>query len=217
MNKATILALWRDMPTRTVAIAVGSLTANLAYAFYHGILGILTRSTWLTANGIYYFLLTVARFVAVLHARKPHSERRLCAAVGGLLFTLSALLGGLLYYSLRQNIATVYGSIPMITIATVTFTKITLTAVSAARQRGKLSLCLRTINALRYAEIAVSLCTMQRSMLVSFGDAPQGAFALNLFTGIGVCLFVVFLGVYLFHISRKEATSHGEISHCESQ
>ncbi len=206
------VSLWRDLSTRTILLAVFSLIANLLYAFYHSGLGLLSHSPWLLGNSLYYFLLAVARFIAILYARRHRDTRGVTITVGLLLLTMSGLLSGLLIHSLPQPIATVYSTIPMITIATVTFTKITLASITAIKHRGTLALSLRTVNAIRYAEVAVSLCTMQRSMLATFDTGNTNGALLNLLTGISVCVFILFLSIYLFYISRKEKTN-GCITH----
>ena len=61
-----------------------------------------------------------------------------------------------------------YDSILMITIATYTFYKITMAVVRAVKQRHDPSPLLAAIRSIGYAEVAASVLTMQRSMLVSF-------------------------------------------------
>ena len=84
----------------------------------------------------------------------------------------------------------------MITIATYTFYKITIAVIKAVKQHKNSSLLLKTIRNIRYAEVAASILTLQRSMLVSFGAVEADKiWLMNSVTGAAVCLFVLMLGI----------------------
>lgn len=85
---------------------------------------------------------------------------------GILLLVLSGSLTWIIEISLSQHIATAYDTVTMITIATYTFYKITVAAVQRVRHwdTSPLSVVIRNI---RYAEVAASVLTLQRSMLAS--------------------------------------------------
>lgn len=98
--------------------------------------------------------------------------------------------------SIKDETATLYGEITMITIATFTFTKITMAIITAVKHKGDPSKLYKAVNAIRYSEVAVSLLTMQQSMLVSFDGADRkSAIILNACTGAGVCFFILGLGI----------------------
>ncbi len=185
---------------RAISFAVLSLICNLLYAFYHGALGLQNSSVWFGSLCLYYLLLAIMRFVAVFTRRR---EGLALSFTGSMLAVLSMVLGGILYVSLAQNTASSYGTIPMLTIATYTFTKLTLAIITAIRQRRDSSPTHAMIRTIRYAQVAVSILTMQQSMLLSFGDGGEGL-ALNVVTGLAVCLFTLFLGITLIKKSRKE-------------
>ena len=110
---------------------------------------------------------------------------------GILLSALSFVLAVIVYISLSQNIAAKHSEIIMITIATYTFYKITIAIIRAVKQHKNPSPFLKTLRSIRYAEVAASVLTLQRSMLVSFG--PMGneqARLRNALTGAAVCLLV---------------------------
>ncbi len=97
-----------------------------------------------------------------------------------------------------------YDSILMITIATYTFYKITMAVVRAVKQRHDPSPLLAAIRSIGYAEVAASVLTMQRSMLVSFeGMAEEKIHLMNSLTGAVVCLFVLVLGIAMIIKSTK--------------
>ncbi len=182
--------------------AVLSLIFHLCFAFYNGILGILSGSRIFIASGIYYLLLSVIRFITVITHRRQGIQ---AGGIGGMLIGLSFVMGAVVFISIRDHTAALRGTIPMITIAAYTFTKITMAVMATVKQRGGGSKLKKILSTIRLAEVAVSLLTMQQSMLVSFeGMEQQDAYILNIFTGAAVCLFILALGIHTIAYSRKE-------------
>ncbi len=191
------------------AKAVLRLIFNLVFAFYHGILGLLSGSPLLMASGIYYLLLWSMRFSTLLldRRRRRRDEALTCTNVGILLMVLSFVFHIMVIISIRDQTAAAYGTIPMLTIATYTFAKIAAAVMTAIRHRGRPSGFAEAGNAIRYSEVAVSLLNMQQSMLVSFGDGSgSSAVILNALTGAGVCFFILALGIHTFQYRKKEHT-----------
>lgn len=93
----------------------------------------------------------------------------------------------------------------MITIATYTFYKITMAIIRAVKQRKNPSPLLATIRCIGYADVAVSVLTLQRSMYASFGElTDKKAHMMNILTGAAVCLFVLALGLSMIVKGKKE-------------
>lgn len=115
---------------------------------------------------------------------------------GILLAVLSFILAAVNYISLSQSMIAKHGEIIMITIAAYTFYKVTMAIIRAVKQHKNPSPLLKTLRCITYAEVAASLLTLQRSMLVSFGTINGRQVSLmNAVTGAAVCLFVLELGI----------------------
>ncbi len=195
MDISNIKTTLKNQGKRTVIFAVISLIFNLLYAFYNGILGFLSGSVLFLASFFYYLLLSIMRFWAV-HQKRKNNSRAISVAIGIMLIILCFVFSVVVFLSIRQNAPVKYGEITMLTIATYTFTKIITASVRAVKQRRNNNPLLKEIWAISYSEIAVSVLTMQRSMLVSFGQMEQEkSLILNVFTGVGVCVFILFLGI----------------------
>jgi len=152
----------------------------------------------------YYIILSTMRLSAILCEWKNQNlssndiEYFVMKLCGVLLVLLNFVLAWAIYISLSQNIATKYGEIIMITIATYTFYKVTVTVIKAVKQRKNPSPLLSVIRSISYAEVAASVLTLQRSMLVSFGKMDYtNIYTMNILTGSAVCLFVLILGIVL--------------------
>lgn len=205
MNRS-LWAFIRDRERRLIFTAAVSFLLNLLYALYNGALGVMERSIWFVTMFAYYAVLAAMRFSAVLYSRRNGKEDAFAARLTGIMLVLlSAVLAGVIYLSLSQNIAVRYGTIVMITIATYTFTKITMAVIRAAKGRKDLSPLFAAIRCIGYAEVAASLFSMQRSMLVSFkGMSEREIRLMNIMTGSAVWLFVLVLGIIMLRKAGKE-------------
>lgn len=200
-----------DRRYRTVTFATFSLIFNLLYALYNGALGLINSSVWLLATCFYYLLLGAMRFSAVIFERKNvfKNEITVMQITGFLLSVMSIVLGVILVTSVNHKTASKYGTITMITIATYTFTKLITMIVKAVHHRGQNSPLLKALHSIRYSEVAVSVASMQQSMLMSFGNMSKSNVRLfNTLTGVGVCLFVLSLGIYNIVKAQKEKKSN---------
>ena len=93
---------------------------------------------------------------------------------------------------------TAFHEIVMITIATYTFTKITISIIGMVKAKRSASPALKTLRNISLADACVSIYTMQRSMLVSFpGMEAADILLLNIFTGTVVWIVVLLLGINL--------------------
>lgn len=189
---------------KAIQTAAVSFLINLLYALYNGGLGIVNRSLWFVTMCAYYTILSAMRFCAVLCSRKRNSPASsdmtyfVMKLSGVLLAVLSFVLTGVVYISLSENIAAKYDTVIMITIATYTFYKITRTVIRAIKQKKNPSPLFAVIRTIGCADVAVSVLTLQRSMLASFGEmADTKAHTMNILTGAAVCLFVLSLGIAL--------------------
>ena len=179
-----------------------SLSFNTAYAFGNCIIGFLTHSWWFITVGAYYAVLTVTRYSVLQVKRKANGSydlelfaRRI---TGILLVVLSFCIVGVNIMSAVKDRGTDFHEIIMITIATYTFTKITIAIIGMVKAKHSASPVLKTLRNISLADACVSIYTMQRSMLVSFpGMEAADILLLNIFTGTAVWIVVLLLGINL--------------------
>ncbi len=179
-----------------------SLVFNFAYALGNCIIGFLTHSWWFITAGAYYSVLTITRYSVLQIRRKAQGNydielfaRRF---TGILLLVLSFCIVGLNIMSAVKDRGSVFHEILMITIATYTFTKITIAIIGMVKARHSSSPTLKALRNISLADACVSIYAMQRSMLVSFpGMEAAGILLLNIFTGTAVWIIVLLLGINL--------------------
>ena len=179
-----------------------SLALNAAYALGNCFIGFLTHSWWFITVGAYYTVLAITRFSVLQVRRRANGNydtelfaRRI---TGILLVGLSFCIVGVNILSAIKERGTAFHEILMITIATYTFTKITLAIIGMAKASRTLSPALKTLRNIALADAFVSIYTMQRSMLVSFpGMEPKEIQLFNILTGTAVWLILLLLGIHL--------------------
>ena len=182
--------------SRTYKLAFLSLAVNIAFGGYNIVIGCVTRSWWLLTIGVYYAVLSVVRYT-VLRSKKENTAF-IKQFTGILLMVMSLPLAGTVVLATVQDRGTVYHEIVMITIAVYAFTKITLASVNLAKSRGNASLKVKTLRNISFADAFVSIFSLQRSMLVSFGEMAESTIRImNIATGSAVCVIVFLLGVNL--------------------
>ncbi len=179
-----------------------SLAINVAYALGNCIIGFLNPSWWFITVGAYYAVLAITRFSVLQVRRKANGDydtelfaRRI---TGILLVVLSFCIVGVNIMSATKDRGTAFHEIVMITIATYTFAKITVAIIGMIKAKRSASPVLKTLRNISLADACVSICTMQRSMLVSFpGMEALEILLLNIFTGTAVWILVLLLGINL--------------------
>ena len=179
-----------------------SLAFNAAYALGNCMIGFLAHSWWFITVGAYYTVLAITRF-SVLQVKRQASgnydteffARRI---TGILLVVLSFCIVGVNIMSAVKDRGTTFHEIVMITIATYTFTKITISIIGMVKAKHSASPVVKTLRNISLADACVSIYTMQRSMLVSFpGMGAADILLLNIFTGTAVWIVVLLLGINL--------------------
>lgn len=177
-----------------------STVINAAYAIGNLALGILDDSYWFLTTGAYFLVLCLMR-MGCLSALGSKNEKKIYVGrlVGLLLMFLCVTLVSSMILSDQLDVVRPMHRIVMIAIAAFTTAKTTMAIINivkAKRTGNPIWIAIRNISC---ADAAGSILTMQRSMLVTFGEMEVGTVRLmNLLTGIGVCTVVFLLGIRLF-------------------
>ena len=187
---------------RTLKLALASLSFNIAFATYHLVMGVFTRSWWLLTLGSYYLILSIVRFVAL---RSKFKEPFVTKFTGWMLILLSIPLAGTVILSAVRDRGHRLHMIVMIAMAAYAFTKITLATINLIKSRKSKSVTLLTLRNISFADAFVSIFALQRSMLVSFeGMTEAEILIMNSTLGSAVCIVVFLLGLNLTRKHKNE-------------
>ncbi|MBO5060604.1 MAG: hypothetical protein J6C82_06810 [Clostridia bacterium] len=196
---------------RIVLTAALSLSLNLIYALYNGVLGVITHSLWFLTMFSYYAIISVMRFSAVLfehrraYVKSDTSEAFVMKFCGIWLILLAIIISSSVYLSFALKTGVGYHEIIMITIATYTFCKATLAIINVIKIRKRNSMLLLTIRYISCADAAVSMLSLQRSMIASFGNLyTRESVILTSVFGAAVCGYVAVLGGRMIFAASKK-------------
>ena len=180
---------------KTMRLALVSLIFNIAFAVYHIVFGVISRSYWLFTIGVYYVILVGVRFTVIGTKRRGDFITRFA---GGMLMLLSLPLVGTVILAVVRDRGIVMHEIVMIAMAAYTFTKITLAVINLVKARKSALAKIVTLRNISLSDACVSIFALQRSMLVSFGDMPETDIQIfNAAIGAAVCVIVFLLGLNL--------------------
>lgn len=179
-----------------------SLVFNFVYALGNCIVGFLEHSWWFITVGAYYAVLATTRFSILQIKRKEDknydTEFFAKRITGVLLVVLSFCIVGMNILAILKERGTVFHEIVMITIATYTFTKITIAIIGMVKSKQITSTVLKILRNISLADACVSIYTMQRSMLVTFPGMKVSEIQIfNILTGTAVWVIVLLLGINL--------------------
>ena len=111
------------------------------------------------------------------------------------LFAVFSFFLNLLYAFYHAALGIISHSVWFITMCAYYTVLSTMRLSAALCERKNPSLLLSAIRSISYAEVAASVLTLQRSMLVSFGEMNDtDIHKMNMLTGGVVCLFILILG-----------------------
>lgn len=193
--------LKKDKKFRLSVTTSASLILNIVYALGNFVLGIQNRSYWFVTLGAYFMVLSIMRSVCMSAVYSSNKKvKYIGRLVGLLLIALCITLIGSVVLSDRFDVIQPVHEIVMITIAAFTTAKTTLAVINtvkASKTHNPVIIALRNISC---ADAAASILSMQRSMLMSFGEiqAESTYKLMNLFTGIGVCFVIFTIGISSF-------------------
>ena len=184
-----------------------SLVFNASYAVFNLVLAWIYQSEWYLMMAAFLVPLCIIRFRILIFWKKDGAAQDghgILFFSGIILLLLDMQTAAIVYVSSIRQVAKGHGEIIMITIAAYTFTKLGFAiarAVNARKDSRPLSMTIRCIS---YAELAASMLSLQRSMIVSFGTGNhEWALRLNIISGSAVCLFIAFIGISMISNGRN--------------
>lgn len=184
-----------------------SLAINIAFGAYNIAIGFTTRSLWLFTIGTYYAILSVIRY-SVLRSKNNSIVKKL---TGIFLMVMSLPLAGTVVLASIQDRGITFNEIVMITLAAYSFTKITIASINLVKSKRSRSVKIKILRNISFADAFVSIFSLQRSMLVSFGEMPKSTIRImNIATGSAVCMIVFLLGVNLLRKTTAKSPQNSD-------
>ena len=183
------------------------LVINTAYAVGNLLLGVSKVSWWFITLGVYYIILSTMRLTAIIMSRKIKSGVT-SKYVGVMLMVTALPLLAIVFLCFVKEVGSQFHEIIMIAMAAYAFAKITLAIINLIKVRKGSSEVEKSLRNISLADALVSIASLQRSMLVSFGNMAEAEIRLfNVLTGTGVSVLIFLLGLNLVMEIRKKQKS----------
>lgn len=196
-----------DIEFRARVSLYSGLAVNMFYAVFKCATGVIFRSAWLWAIGVYYVMLSVIRFTLMRHVRitdkKEHgTERkiheyksaRLC---GILMFALNIAMGGMNVQMIWQNRSYEYKGYIIYISALYAFYSLITAVVNVVKFSKRNNAILSAAKMLALAGALMSMFALQTAMFSSFGGGEELQRLMNTITGGAVCLIVMGMAVFM--------------------
>ncbi|MBO8437152.1 MAG: hypothetical protein IAA97_09270 [Spirochaetes bacterium] len=124
---------------------------------------------------------------------------------GFIMLFLVFVMASIVYVTSKQQVTEGHGEIVMITIAAYTFTKLGFAVARTIKDKKDSKSVSRIIREISYAELAASMLSLQRSMIISFGNENHDwAYMMNIISGSAACLFIAAIGISMISYRRNE-------------
>ncbi len=207
--------LSKDYSFRTLIFATCSFIINIGFVVFNLVLAILSRTVWYGSLAGYYFLLSILRggvFFGEKKAKelaKDETEYQLrrwknYKICGIALFVLDIVMAGAVTLMVLLQKPSNYTDIMAIAFAAYSFYKIILAIYNIFKARKTKDAQIQSFRNISLADAAVSLLSLQVTMVATFSVDGENMALLNALTGAFVCLLTIGIGVFMIINGDKE-------------
>lgn len=203
-----------DDRLRVTVTLFGSLLWNVAYAMLQLWLALTRHIVWFYALSGYYISLALMRFFLVRHTmmhragENQREELLKYRACGWIFLLMNLALSTMIFCMVHWNQTFEHGPITAIMMATYTFTSFSFALVNLIRYKKYNSPIYSAAKAISLAASAVSVLTLESTMLTTFGgESAMDAVTQKRFLGISggaVTVWIVAMAVYMIVQSTRK-------------
>lgn len=196
-----------DIEFRARVSLYSGLAVNMIYAVFKCATGVMFRSSWLWAIGIYYVMLSAIRFTLLRNVRitdrKEHGfekkiheykSARLC---GIMMFALNAAMTGMTFQMIWQNRSYEYKGYIIYISAMYAFYSLITAVVNAVKFAKRNNAILSAAKILALAGALMSMFALQTAMFSAFGGGEELQRLMNTVTGGAVCIITAGMAVFM--------------------
>lgn len=208
--------LFENYGYKTMTVSVISLTVNLAFALFNGVLGALNNSIWFFATSFYYLFLCLLRcFVFFMNLginRKTNDEKQILikklkvfrfCGIGLLISEIS--LGAIVTLMVLENKPIIYEDITAIALAFFTFYKLTMAIINIFRAKKLQDPIVQAFRNVGLTDAGATLISLQVTLIAVFStDDNVNPIKFNALTGFVVCILTVVWGIVMIINANKK-------------
>lgn len=194
-----------DVHLRMNVSLYGSLIWNIAFAIFQLVLGFYHKSFWFYTMFAYYVILGIMRFFLVKHTRKYKAneqtevELKKYIVSGWLLLFMNLALAVIVFFIVYWNKTFNHHMITTIALAAYTFFTFTFAIINLVKYRKYKSPIYSSAKTISLIAGAVSMLTLETTMLTTFGanESPLFSQIMLSLTGVAVIGFAITMAVIM--------------------
>ena len=200
-----------DVHLRMNVSLYGSLIWNIAFAIFQLVLGFYHKSFWFYSMFAYYIMLGVMRFFLLKHTRKYKANEETQIEIkkfiicGYLLIAMNLALAVIVFFMVYFNRTFYHHMITTIALAAYTFFTFTFAIINLVKYRKYKSPVYSSAKTISLIAGAVSMLTLESTMLTTFGTTESplfGQIMLSL-TGVAVISFAITMAIIMIVKGNK--------------
>jgi len=205
-NENKYMQKWfSDVHLRMNVSLYGSLFWNVAFAIFQLVLGFYHKSFWFYSMFAYYVILGVMRFFLLKHTRKYKANEQTKIEIkksilcGWLLLAMNLALALLLFFMVYWNRTFYHHMITTIAMAAYTFFTFTFAIINLVKYRKYKSPIYSSAKTISLIAGAVSMLTLETTMLTTFGanESPLFSQIMLSLTGVAVIGFAITMAIIM--------------------
>ena len=201
-----------DVHLRMNVSLYGSLIWNIAFAIFQLGLGFYHKSFWFYSMFAYYVMLGVMRFFLVKHTRKYKVNEETAIEVkksilcGYLLIGINLALAVIVFFMVYWNKTFYHHMITTIALAAYTFFTFTFAIINLVKYRKYKSAVYSSAKTISLIAGAVSMLTLEATMLTTFGtnESPLFSQLMLSLTGAAVIGFAITMAIIMIVKGNKQ-------------
>ncbi len=199
--EGVIRELREDTDKRFLCATMAGMAANLLFAVFNGILGILRMVSWYGTLSAYYLLIFAAK--SYLLANRYKASSHILTATGAFLMVIDLILGGTVALIATYKGGKQYPGLTLCVVAAYTFYKVAISVFNmhkATHKKKALQFGLRKIG---HADALMSLLYLQTAVFFAVGDA-NSSFSRLFNAIIGGFVWLIVLAIALETLIRRD-------------
>ena len=181
---------------------------NFFYGIFKIATGVLQRSAWIGADGIYNFAQALIQLYQILRHKQVRTLKQQWKSYrqcGYMMILLHLTMTGMVFQMIHMGRHEEHSEIMIIATAAFTFYKLIKTFIDVAKDRKHKSPVDSAVRFLDFSQALYNLFVLQVGLLWVFGG-PDFAYQklMNSLTGGAVCFLVCGMGVYMLWRAKRD-------------
>lgn len=203
--------------SREKIMLLSTIIINSIYGIFNIYLGYYYSTYWFLSLGCYYISLVVIRLIIFSHTNKYSPGEKIKSELikyrfcGIAFLIMNSILSLIIFFMVYWDRTFYHNEITTITIATYTFTSLTISIINAIKHRKHRSPILSASKTISLAAACVSVLTLESTMLTTFGSEQLSLYTRRVMlasSGFVLSAFIISLAIYMIINSTRQLKAY---------